>query len=171
MDTLFKFPALAQVLAEYADYITTTYKQNLEKSGHKATGKLISSVHTVVNIGDFNASVDMYLEDYYKYVEKGRNEGSFPPVNKILEWIRIKPIIPRPDSNGKVPTEQQLAYLIGRNMMEKGSPTQNGLPTPPTFDLRHAKETADSSYISRIEQAIQEDLSNELTSVVSMLIV
>lgn len=35
----------------------------------------------------------------------------FPPVNKIEEWIRIKPIIP--DSrNGKVPTTKQLAFMI-----------------------------------------------------------
>ena len=163
-DELFQFPNTAQVLAEYAQYIETTYKSNLEQNGHKATGRLISSVHTVVNIGDKSMSVDMYLEDYYKYVEKGRNAGKMPPVNAILDWVKVKL---------NLPTEKQnsVAWAIAKNMEKIGSPSRNSLPVEPTFDLSKAKETTDDIYWAKIENALQTDLENNFTSIMSLLMV
>ena len=62
----------------------------------------------------------LILQDYWKYVEYGRKPGTFPNVGKIQEWIKIKPVIPRPLTNGIVPTEKQLSFLIGRSIKEKG---------------------------------------------------
>ena len=40
------------------------------------------------------------------------SRAAFPPASAILEWIKVKPVLPRPNSNGKLPTQQQLAYMI-----------------------------------------------------------
>lgn len=56
---------------------------------------------------------------YFYWLDKGRAPGKFPPVDKILEWVRKKPV--RFSYEGKQLTEDQIAYLIGRSLKENGS--------------------------------------------------
>ena len=165
MDELIKFPNTQKVLEEYAGFIKEQYKRNLEANGHRATGKLIDSIHTEVKIGDVSMSVDMYLEDYYKYVEKGRNAGKRPPINAILDWVKVKLNLPTENEN------KSAAFAIAKNMEKIGAPSRDSLPVEPTFDLKNAKETADANYWGRIEQALQQDLKDNFTSMMSLLIV
>ena len=62
----------------------------------------------------------MSFADYWKWAEYGRKPGKFPPIEKIKEWIKVKPILPRP-TDGKLPTENQLAFLIARKIATKGT--------------------------------------------------
>lgn len=145
---MIEFTHLQQALGQYAQAIADQYKTNLENSGRRATGQLISSVNTRVLVNGQIFEIELQLEDYYKYVEEGRGAGGFPPVNKILEWIKAKPILPYPDMNGKLPTENQLAYLIGRKIANEGFEG--------THDLENTMEEVD--YESIIEDAIAEDV-------------
>lgn len=61
----------------------------------------------------------MEMAEYWKYVENGRKSGKFPPISAIREWVKVKPVMPRP-YNGKLPTENQLAFLIARSIANKG---------------------------------------------------
>lgn len=97
------------------------YKNTIQQTGHRATGKLQETITYSFQYDGRNLRLILNMEDYYKYLESGRKSGKFPPVDKILEWIRIKPVIPR-DKNGKLPTTNQLAYLIGRKIATKGTP-------------------------------------------------
>ena len=142
------FNHLQQALAQYGDAIANQYKSNLEASGRRATGNLISSVNTKVTVNEQTFEIELQLEDYYYYVENGRGAGKFPPVDKILEWIRVKPILPYPDSRGKLPTENQLAYLIGRKIANEGFEG--------TKDLEHTMEEVD--YETIIEEALDQDV-------------
>ena len=145
---MIEFKHLQEALAQYGDAITDRYKQNLEDSGRRATGNLITSVHTTVNVDGNTFEIILNLQDYYYYVENGRGPGKFPPINKILEWIRVKPILPRPDINGKLPTEEQLAFLIGRKIANKGFEGTN--------DLEHTLEEVDYERI--ISDALDLDI-------------
>jgi len=169
-DTLFEFPETAKALQEYADYLVEEYRRNLIEHGHRATGNLISSLHTVVHVGEGSFSVDLYLEDYYKYLEKERLKGSLPPVNKILEWIQVKPILPHPNEDGKLPTEEQLAWAIAKNMENEGAPTKDGKQVPATKDLANAMESAEQNYLGRIEEAVATDLQAQFKSIISLII-
>lgn len=115
-----EFKHLQEALAQYAQAITDRYKQNLESSGRRASGELISSVNSKVTVNGNEYAIELNLEDYWYYVENGRGAGKFPPPDKILQWIRVKPILPTPMSNGKLPTEKQLAFLIGRKIANEG---------------------------------------------------
>lgn len=145
---MIEFRHLQEALAQYAEAIVDRYKDNLEFSGRRASGELLTSINTKV-IADGNEFViELQLQDYWKYVEEGRNDGGFPPINKILEWIKLKPILPYPDKNGKLPTENQLAFLIGRKIANEGFEG--------TRDLERTVENVDYEQI--IEDALAEDI-------------
>lgn len=145
---MIQFNHLQDALARYSQAIADQYKQNLEDSGRRATGQLISSVNTRVSVDGSVFEIELQLEDYYYYVENGRGPGKFPPPDKILEWIRVKPILPTPDINGKLPTENQLAFLIGRKIANEGFEG--------THDLENTMETVD--YETIIEEALDQDV-------------
>ena len=156
---MIEFKHLQKALADYATAIEDKYKQNLEHSGRRATGNLITSVNTKVDIDGNLYEIELQLEDYWKYVEEGRGAGKFPPVDKILEWIKVKPILPYPDRNGKLPTENQLAFLIGRKIANEGFEGTN--------DLEETMETVD--YEAIIEEALDKDVLCELDELLALL--
>lgn len=152
---MIEFKNLQEALAQYAQAIADKYKTNLESSGRRASGQLITSVNTVVVVNENEFAIDLNLEDYWKYVEEGRGAGKFPPPDKILEWIRVKPILPTPLANGKLPTEQQLAFLIGRKIANEGFEG--------THDLQHTMEEVD--YEEIIVEALDKDIMGGLDEI------
>lgn len=144
------FANVFETLDEYRREFERVYKLHLEENGHKATGNLISSISTYTEVkGDGVVEVWLDCAEYYRWVDKGRSAGKWPPRDKILDWIRVKPIIPRPDKNGKLPTEQQLAFLIQRKIGEEG--------TEGTGDLQHTLEELNGTYMLRLQEALAKD--------------
>lgn len=142
---------LERVLNEYCMDFKARYTENLENSGRKATGNLINSVDLKVSSMGTDITVTLNVADYYYYVENGRNAGKWPPRDKISEWITVKNIEPYPDSSGRLPTQQQLAYLIQRKIGTQGFQG--------THDLQNTSETMEQLYIQRFENAIQQDFN------------
>lgn len=108
-------------LDEYAREAKEVYKRKLTDKGINASYTLLNSVETTVKRNDDTFTVTINLEDYWYYVENGRKAGRFPPIDKILEWIKVKPVIPYTDSRGRLPTEEQLAFLIARKIANEGT--------------------------------------------------
>lgn len=156
---MIEFKHLQKALADYAQAIADQYKTNLESSGRRASGNLITSVNTKVDVDGTLFEIELQLEEYWKYVEEGRSAGGFPPVSKILEWIRIKPILPYPDRNGKLPTENQLAFLIGRKIANEGFEGSN--------DLENTMEEVD--YEEQIQEAMDKDVLGCLDELLAIL--
>lgn len=130
VDRLISNEILSEFLAtldEYAKKAEELYKRKLTDKGINASYKLLNSVETVVRRNDDTFTVTINLEDYWYYVENGRGPGKFPPIDKILEWVRIKPVIPYSDSRGRLPTEEQLAFLIARKISREGTEGRNVL--------------------------------------------
>ena len=106
--TLSEFPRVYEVLERYAEEFIEQYRLNLVESGRPASGRLADSLTYKVDMGANVYAVDISLLDYWKYIESG-TRPHWPPVSAIREWIKVKPVIPRPMANGKLPTESQLA--------------------------------------------------------------
>lgn len=154
---LIQLNELLQVLMDLARDIEDNYKEQLAASGRYTTEyALIDSVRTQVRVGDSGYEVVMNLNDYWKYVENG-TKPHFPPPDKILTWIQVKPIIPRPDALGRTPTENQLAYLIGSKIAREG--------TEGTHDLEKTKDAIIPFYRERIAQALGHDMENYIRKV------
>lgn len=120
---------LASVLRKYAKQLLKDYKKKLTAGNVSSSGGLLSteSALRITNQGIAEAyEIIFFIEDYWRYVEDGRSPGTFPPVEAMLNYVRNKPIIPEPFtySTGRtiVPTENQLAFLIGRKIKEDGIP-------------------------------------------------
>ena len=76
-------------------------------------------------------------------------------MDKIKEWIRIKPVIPY--TRGKrLPNENQLAFLIGRKISKGTSPNPFLAPTIKDFGL-----------VDKLYSAIQSMLTNEINEVIN----
>lgn len=119
------FENTIKVLNKFGELLVKEYKQSLVDNNVNTSKKtLYNSVTYLVENNNNTFEVKIELEDYWKYVEYGRKAGKFPPFNAIKEWIQIKPIIPRP-YNGKLPTLNQLTYLIQRKIGLDGIKPKN----------------------------------------------
>ena len=149
-NTLISFDNLQAVLLEYGKEVRNQYQLNLIHSDRVASGELLNSCEFDLKLTDKTYQVRLELADYWKYVEYGRNPGKFPPTSKILDWIMIKPVIPRPDRNGKLPTPKQLAFLIGRKIANEGYEGSK--------DLEKANDSLIKRYEPKIVAALAKDL-------------
>lgn len=169
---------LQKVLEEFGDYFIKEARQNLEYGGNppytrsNASYALSDSMKTIVVIMDGVYTVSIMLNNYWKYVNNG-SDPHWPNVDAIRKWIEIKPIIPqvRPVTyhwytNGRkkgapktiynertvmrVPTVDQLAYLIGRKISREG--------TEGTKFFDKAKEAALKEFEGKIAEAIEKDV-------------
>ena len=153
---LINFDNLMAVLEEYAQEVRNLYQDNLIRNDRIATGDLLNSIDYQVQFNGVAYEVQLKLEDYWKYVEED-TKPHWPPVNKILEWISAKPIIPKADDRGRIPTPKQLAYLIGRKISRVG--------TEGSHDLKDAIEVINARYRDKIVYAIGQD-TQVLTKVI-----
>jgi hypothetical protein len=144
-------------LEEFGQRLIDSYKRELGSRGKIASGRLVDELRYEVRDGDYRISVMLHLAEYWKFVEGGRKPGTFPPVDAIRKWIEVKPIVPRPDKNGRLPTIEQLSFLIGRKIATQG------IPATPALKL-----SLDSVYqqmVTAVGEALAQDLGDRVTQV------
>lgn len=147
-----------EVLKEYAIELRNTLQDSYITDDRIATGDLLNSVEYIIEKDDRQIEVSLQLEEWWKYVEED-TKPHFPPPDAMLNYIKAKPILPKPDNNGKLPTPNQLAYLIGRKISEVG--------TTGTHNVRDTVRLINERYEEKIGQAISEDINNELDVIFS----
>ena len=129
--TLLSLNNLQAALEEYAQKAAELYKLQLALGGKNASHALADSVTAYVATDAGAYEVRVSLLDYWKYIEGGSKgtESSplgavyaahFPPPRILERWIEVKPVIPRPDKRGKIPTPRQLSWMIARSIQRRG---------------------------------------------------
>lgn len=141
---------LSEVLNAYAVEVRNLYQDKLIKEGRIASGDLLNSVECRVESNGREYSVIINLADYWRYIETD-TEPHWPPPSALLRWITIKPVLPRPGKDGKIPTPRQLAYLIGRKIAEKG--------TEGTYALTESVAEINSKYREKFVAALTVDMN------------
>lgn len=157
MEEIIKWVNLQNVLEEYGMRLRNLYQDNLIKNDRIASGELLNSVEYIVESDNMSISVSLELAKYWRYLEWD-TKPHFPPMDKILEWIRIKPVIPD-NRNGKLPTEKQLAFLVARKINEEGTKGSN--------DLHDAIKEINDEFRERIDEAITKDIQEGFTVIFS----
>lgn len=156
------------VLEQYAQDVRNEYQDNLIRNDRIAGGDLLNSVEYRIEQNGTTYEVKLELAKWWKYVERGvqgekntaspyKNPGwkAFP---HIMKWISIKPVLPRPNDDGDLPTPKQLAYLITRNIVKNGTEGSN--------DLGDALATINERYKDKLVYALQQDLNNFMKVIV-----
>lgn len=149
------FTNLSNALRQFIQDFIQTYKELLVRDNKKASGNLIRSIKELdieFSSGHYIGSIS--LASYWKYVEYGRKPGKWPPRDKILEWVKIKPVLPRPNGNAKPPTQEQLAFLIQRKIGREG--------IKPGNQFEEALRLVWSRWEQPISEAISLDLSQQI---------
>ena len=190
MEELVNFDELNKVLQDYAREAEEIYRYQLSLGGKKASRTLAESAKARVSVNDTSYEVIFNLQEYWKFVERGRagtesspakeysgnlpsyvpqktrtelnmspSRAAFPPVGAIMNWISVKPIIPRPDENGKLPSPKQLAFLICRKIHEEGIKPHPALAT--------TIEELDKLYREKISEALGHDIIGYIRKVIS----
>lgn len=145
---LFNTTYLQLALGQLAEDVKAGYVDQLAKHDRHASGNLMSTVRAEVEVNGTRYAAVLYLQDYWKYVEEG-TEPHWPPRQAILDWIKIKPVIPRPDDKGRIPTPEQLAFLISRKISREG--------TEGSHDLQTAEDAIIPMWEERLLDALQRD--------------
>lgn len=150
-DTL-TFNNLQQVLDDFTKDVAETYRGLLLRDGKNATGELISSIRPMTpELVDGAFQCSLSLAPHWKYVESGRRPGKFPPIDNILEWVKAKPQLVRPNKlDRKELAPKQLAFLVARKIATKG--------IQPGNQLKEALDIVYARWKDRIDAAITADI-------------
>ena len=151
-----EFKHLEEVLIRYGRELEQRYKWKVPTASHD----LQNTAKFYIEHNGNRYEVGLNLLDYWYFVENGRRAGKFPPINKIEEWIKVKPVIPRA-KNGYLPTEKQLAFLIARKIAREGTEGKH------TF--KNVVDELNNEMLMSIKQAILEDMGDEIERVLIML--
>lgn len=76
---------IERVLYALGDQIIDTYRRKLFDGRTNASGLLGNSLSCIVQMEDGIYDLYISLQDYWKYVEYGRQPGKFPPVDAIKQ--------------------------------------------------------------------------------------
>lgn len=155
--TLLQLDNLYDILVELGENVRRGYVNKLVKNGHPTQeNTLASTVTSEVIVKGTTYEVVLNLQDYWKYVEEG-TRPHWPPISAIAHWVQIKPVIPRPDEKGRIPSQQSLAFLIGRKISREG--------TKGTHDLKETKDALLGYYVDLIKEALERDVFDYIEKV------
>ena len=155
-----EFTNVVQFLNDFGKELADKYQRKIVNDDSVASGKLLNSIRYIFNKNNTSFEISMEMAEYWKYVEDGRKSGKFPPISAIREWVKVKPVIPRP-YNGKLPTENQLAFLISRSISKKG------IRPRPIFD--DSLDDAMRDFENGLEDAFTKDVENEMDKITVLL--
>lgn len=151
------FDNLRAVFERYGARAVEIYQYLLAQRGKNATKALSDSVGYIVKVDGTTISVSLRLEEYWRYVEYGRRPGKMPPPSAILEWIEAKPVIPKPNSAGRIPSPESLSYAIAKTIGREGT---KGVPI-----LATTVEDVTKEFRADIAKALQADIGDAVRSV------
>lgn len=147
------------ILDEYALKFEELVKKQMQEKDSKgwnrvASGNLLASIHTEIEVGGEKYTVYLHSLEYLKYLENG-TKPHWPPVNAILSWVKNKKL-PTKESTGdkSLPTEKQLTYLIGKKINEKGT---NAYPI-----VANTIEQLNEIYTGKLVEALEKDIKEWL---------
>lgn len=163
---------LQECLRQYGEEAKAIYIRKITEGDHNASRDLISSVTARVEQDGKGWEVSLQLANYWKYLEGGSRgteqtpagaiyPAHMPPISALMRWIEVKPIIPRPKDNGKLPTPTQLAFAIGKTIERKG--------IAPYPALAETIEDLNAVYAEKLGIALALDCKDYLASILPQI--
>lgn len=144
------------------EQIAQVYRDKMNNAGYDPNGELMKFTW----VTEYNGNLfELYfnLPDYYIFAENGRRPGKFPPPNAILKWVQFKRLVPRPGRDGKVPSTNQLVYLISRKIALHGTQGQHLLEK--TLNDSNLDKLADN-LVELITAQFEKEIEKEIQNII-----
>lgn len=133
---------VTKVADEFGKELVSRLQRALIDKKKLATGSLIGQMtHEVKSNDQGQTIVQIFAEDYFRFVDKGRRPGKQPPLEAIKQWTRVKLI------------SEKAAFPIARKIGKFGIPPANIIN--PTLD----------ELVVEFEGAYAEEMENILGAV------
>lgn len=141
------------VLNRMGQEFVAEIKMRITEEDAIATGDLLNSIGFELE-EDEEGMFTLYLThaDYFHYVNEN-TKPHWPPKEPIAKWIEAKPVIPE-ERNGKLPTVEQLNFLIRRKISEDG--------TQGHYFFERVLNSLVETYYPQIVEAIYKDIEEDL---------
>lgn len=166
-----KTETVQDILEDFGISLVAESQDNLEFYGHVATGGLKDSIRHKVSIFGTLYNMEIFMAPYWKWVDKGRRPGKFPPMKSILSWLTAKRIGSFIYGKGKnkavgkksilatnLQAQRSLAYLIARKIHKFG--------TKPTNFWTDAMKPGHSGDFKPLEERLSELLKRDVKVVI-----
>lgn len=151
MEENIRLDNVKQVLDEYAEKFKTVIKKQIVDNDNVATGELLESIETSVEVNGELFKVILHSKDYLKYLETG-TKPHWPPTQPILEWVRAKKLPTKElTGNKKLPGEKSLTYLVRRKISEKGTEAMK--------NIELTQQQLNEIYMEKLKEALIKDLT------------
>ena len=147
---------LKKCLEEYSMYLLQASRNNMP-----TYYELKDKIKFVMNVNGNFYEIEFNAPAYWGYANYGRPKGGTPPVNVIADWIKRRNITPYALKNGKLPTTEQLAFMIANKIGSDGTKFHG--PTGIHF-LEKSIDEQKSYWDNKISEAISNDIIAELDS-------
>ena len=142
---------LKKCLEEYSMYLLQASRNNMP-----TYYELKDKIKFVMNVNGNFYEIEFNAPAYWKYANGGRPPGKMPPVNVIADWVKRRNITPYALKNGKLPTADQLAFMIAKKIGRDG--------TTGIHFLEKSIDEQKSYWDDKISEAISNDIIAELDS-------
>ena len=142
---------LKKCLEEYSMYLLQASRNNMP-----TYYELKDKIKFVMNVNGNFYEIEFNAPAYWEYANGGRRPGKMPPVNVIADWVRRRNITPYALKNGKLPTTDQLAFMIAKKIGRDG--------TTGIHFLEKSIDEQKSYWDDKISEAISNDIIAELDS-------
>lgn len=143
-----------KVLTEYKTKFEELVKTKIQKKDKIASGNLLASISTKIEVDGSVYTVILNSLDYLKYLETG-TKPHWPPTEPILRWVKDKRLPTRELTGDKsLPTEKQLTYLVCRKIAKEG--------TEKNFIIAETIEELNEIYLKRLQEALAIDIFNAI---------
>lgn len=139
-------PEIKALMDRTGELITDKMIDTLISNGSLATGQLARGIayQTVEKEGEITTQIT--IPQYGIYVDKGRRPGKMPPVQPIIDWVRVKRIQTR-----QITTEQ-MGWAIAKSIAKKGI-------RPKPF-IQNSIDFVLANFTQELTQAGAEDINN-----------
>jgi hypothetical protein len=82
--------ATGKIVDGFGVAVETALKQSLDEAKKNASSTLKQSIRYEVQELKDSVRLELFIEDYYIFVNDGRKKGKRPPFKAISDWIRFK---------------------------------------------------------------------------------
>ena len=141
---------LKKCLEEYSMYLLQASRNNMP-----TYYELKDKIKFVMNVNGNFYEIIFNAPAYWEYANDGRRPGKIPPIKVIADWIRRRNITPEL-KNGKLPTPEQLPFMIANKIKKEGF-----------YGIHFLEKSIDeqkSYWDDKISEAISNDIIAELNS-------